>query len=287
MPEVGEFPPVEHLGRELRIAYRVPAPNRISLTVPVVPEILRPDGAVLTEVLATILDETTGFIAVFSALPDWGSTAALALRFTGASLEPCGELVVDGTVVKAGKRLVFVEADAGWVPGSSAPDRSGHSEGAGRVRVALASGEFAKVGRMDANVGMVMPDPDPDEVHSMALPDSRLPDPYPERLGMSVVDASAGVVELPFTSYARNSSGILHGGVVGALAVTAAEAAAGTSALDAQVQYLSAGRVGPFRTRAELLGDHEAGRLWRTETFDAGDDDRRMTRATVTTRGTE
>src|SRR5690606_5808344 len=130
-----------------------------TLTIPVVPEILRSDGAVHTEVLATILDETTGFIAVFSALPDWGSTAALALRFTGAPLEPRGDLVVDGTVVKAGKRLVFVEADAGWEPGSSAPGRSGQGDGAARVRVALASGEFAKVGRMDANLGMVMPDP--------------------------------------------------------------------------------------------------------------------------------
>jgi hypothetical protein len=40
---------------------------------------------------------------------------------------------------------------------------------------------------------------------------------------------------------------------------------------------------------AEPLGDHGSGRLWRTETFDAGDGGdraRRMTRATVTTRET-
>lgn len=277
MPELGEFPPAEHLGRELRIAYRLPAPDRIELTIPVVAEVLDADGTVAREALATVLDEATGFVAVYASLPDWGSTASLAMRFPPVPIEARGQVVVDGRVVKAGTRLVFVEAVARW---------DGHPD---RPIVALASGEFARVGRRGDNLSMDMPTPDPDEVFSMGLAESRLPVPYRERLGLRVVDGPAGVVEMPFTDYVRNSSGILHGGVVGALAVAAAEAAAGERVTDAHLQYLRAGRHGPFRTGAERLDAVGTGRLWRTETFDvgggAGGDapGHLMTRATVTT----
>lgn len=269
MPELADFPPPDHLGRDLHIAYRLPAPDRIDLRIPVVPELLRPDGTISSEVLATVLDETTGFVSVFACLPDWGSTAALAMGFTLEPVEPRGELVVDGRIVKAGRRLVFVEAEARWE---------------GRL-VAHAEGQFARVGRADRNLDMAMPDPDPDQTFALGLPGSGLDRPYADRLGLRVVDGPAGAVELAFDGYTRNSSGILHGGVVGALALAGAEAAAGAPASAAQVQYLSPGRVGPFRTRAELRYEQATGRVWRVDTIDGGDDDRAMTRAVVTTRG--
>ncbi len=276
MPELGEFPPAEHLGRELHIAYRLPSPDRIELTIPVTSQVLDGDGTIQREVLTTVLDEATGFVAVYASLPDWGSTASLAMRFPPVSVEPRGQLVVEGRVVKAGKRLVFVEAVARW---------DGHAD---RPIVALASGEFARVGRLGDNLTMEMPPPDPDEVFSMGLDSSALPMAYCERLGLRIIRGSDGVVEMPFTDYVRNSSGILHGGVVGALTVAAAEAASGQRVADAHVQYLSAGRHGPFRCRAERLEVVGTSRVWRTETLDVGgasggDDGHLMTRATVTT----
>jgi acyl-coenzyme A thioesterase PaaI-like protein len=271
MTDLDDFLPEEHLGRDLHVAYRIPAEGHIRLTIPVVEHLLRPDGTVRSEVLTTILDETTGFVAVFASMPDWGSTASLVMGFTGAPVEPTGELVVDGHAVKVGRRLVFVEADVRW----------------GDVLVATTAGEFAKVGRAERNVGMEMPAPDPTAVFAMGQPHTGLDRSYPERLGIEVVDAAAGVVVMPFESYTRNSSGILHGGVVAALAVAAAEAAAGAPAIEAHVQYLSPGRVGPFRTCAERRYEQASGAtVWRTETLDlGGEGPQRMTRATVTTRG--
>lgn len=266
MPALDDFPPEQHLGRDLRIAYRMPGPGRIELTIPVVKELLRVDGTVKSEVLTTIIDETVGFAAVFEALPDWGSTAALSFGFTLEPVEPDGLLVVAGQVVKSGKRLIFVEGDVCWQ---------------GRL-VAHGEGEFARVGRADRNADMDLPAADPDEVWEMGTPDSGLDRPYPERLGFEVVDGPGGVVEMPFDEYTRNSSGILHGGVVGALAIAAAEAAAEAPAVHAHVQYLSPGRTGPFRTGAAPRYQGAAGNVWRTETADVADA-RTMTRAIVTT----
>jgi acyl-coenzyme A thioesterase PaaI-like protein len=268
MPDMGDFPPDEHVGRDLHIAYRLTDRDRIELTIPVVEEILRPDGTVQSEALTTILDEATGFIAVFSAMPGWSSTASLAFGFPRPVIEPRGELVVDGRVVKAGKRVIFVEADVWW----------------GEQLVAHAAGEFARVNRADRNVDMEMPDPDPDQVFALALPDSGLEVPFPRRLGMEIVDREEGMIDMAFGPYTRNSSGILHGGVVGALAVASAEVAAGAPASAAHVLYLSPGRVGPFRTRAARRYE-DGGRaiVWRTQTFDAGNGGRPMTHATVTT----
>jgi acyl-coenzyme A thioesterase PaaI-like protein len=291
MTDLTDYPPVEHLGRDLHIAYSLPERGRIALTIPVVPHILRTDGTVQTEALATVIDEATGFVSVFTCLPDWASTAALSIGITGAVVEPEGVLAVDSTVVKAGKRLVFVEATVRW----------------GSVLVAHAQGEFARVPRADQNLEMDGLEPDPGQVFALGLPDSGLDKPYPERLGLATLDASGGVLDLPFEDYTRNSAGILHGGVVGALALTAAEAASGGRVIAAHVQYLSAGRVGPFRTTAERWYGQGDGVVWRTETRDQGhgqgqgdgqadgegddkgeDSDgsgRLMTRATVTTSG--
>lgn len=278
MTDPTDFPPREHLGRELRLTHRMPRRGAIELTAPVVPEILDPDGTVQREVLATLLDEATGFVAVFSSLPDWASTAALALRVPFAPIEPAGTLRVEAEVVKAGKRLVFVESTVRW---DGAPDRP---------VVALATGEFARVGRAGHNAAMELPEPDPDAVVSMALEGSRLPVSFRRRLGVDVLDAAGGVVAAPLVDYVRNSSGILHGGVVGALAIAAVEAASGHRVVDVTLQYLSPGRVGPFRTRAERLPTDGAGPLWRAEVLDAGtpahgapDAPTTMTRATATT----
>jgi acyl-coenzyme A thioesterase PaaI-like protein len=268
MPALGDFPPAEHLGRDLRVAYRFPEPARIELKIPVVKEILRPDGTVMTEALTTVLDEGTGFLAVFSAMPGWSSTASMGFDFPLGPVAPDGEIVVDGRVTKAGKRLIFVEADVRW----------------GDRLIAHAAGEFARVPRANHNRSLEIPEPDPDEISSMALPESGLDRPYPVRLGMETVDEADGVIELSLGSYTRNSGGILHGGVVGALAIAAAERAAGVPAVGAHVQFLSPGRIGPFRTRASLAYERADGaRVWHTETFDTGDDDRVMTQARVTT----
>lgn len=258
-----DFPPIRHVGRDLGISYRLPGPARIELTIPVVPEVLRPDDTVAAEVVATIVDEAVGFLAVLAAQPDWGSTAALSIGFTNRPVAPTGQLLVEGRVRKAGRRLVFVTGRVTW----------------GEVLIAHVDGEFAKVGRADRNTEMEIPPPDPDQIIEMALPGSGLTSPYVEGLGVTTLDPDAGRLRLEFGPYTRNSSGILHGGVVAALGVRAAELAAGAAAEHLAIQCLSAGRVGPFETTAEPMEGHP-GPVWCTTTVDTADD-RLMTAAVV------
>ena len=84
MPKGTDYPPEHHLGRDLRIAYRLPEPGRITLTAPCHEHVLHPDGTVATEAVCSIVDEAIGFVAVLQVLPDWGSTAALSFGFTNS-----------------------------------------------------------------------------------------------------------------------------------------------------------------------------------------------------------
>lgn len=268
MPKTEQHPPERHVSRDLRIAMRYPAEGRLELRIPAVPEVLRADGTVRAEVLMTILDEATGFAAVLSALPGWASTAALHVGF--ANRPAADEVRVEVQLVKAGKRLVFLAADL----------RSGHES------LGWASAEFAHVPRSGQNEEMGVPRPDPRIEHDLALEESTLDGPFPDAAGLVTVDAATGVVELELGSWVRNTGGMLHGGMVGALVVRAAELASGGVATSADVQFLAAGRVGPFRTGAVALGDRGDERVWRVETRDLGRDEvRPMTRALVVTDG--
>lgn len=282
MPFLDDFPPARHLSRDLGIAYRVPEAGRIVLTVPAVPALLRADGSVRSEVLAVLVDETVGFVAVYAAAPDWASTANLALVCTLAPVQARGVIQVDSRVVKVGRRLVVVEGTVSWE---------------GRL-LAHTQGAFARVGRADRNVGIDLPVPDAEAVWELGS-GSLASAPFGEVMGLRNDDGDGAAVALDFGDYTVNSSGLLHGGVVAALSLAAAERAGtlaaaeragetgaarvpGQAVLGANVQFLSPGRVGPFVASASPLAALPGGQLWSTETRDTGGG-QVMARATVTT----
>lgn len=279
MPSGTDYPPERHLGRDLGVAYRLPEAGRIELSAGCSEQIVRADGSVCTEAICSIVDEAIGFVAVLAAQPDWGSTAALTLGFTQNPVQPEGRLRVEGRVVKAGRRLVFTECEVRW-----------HD-----VLVAHARGQFARVGRTGSNTHMEVPEPDPNEVFEMGNPGSRgTGDMADQALGrpMDMADQALsrsigfttrgpGAVELEFCEYVSNSSGILHGGVAAALVLAAAEDAADAPARSAEVQFLSAGRKGPFRAHAESF-DGEGPGVWLAQTIDSATDTL-MNRAVVRT----
>ena len=290
MPSGTDYPPERHLGRDLGVAYRLPEAGRIELSAGCSEQIVRADGGVCTEAICSIVDETIGFVAVLAAQPEWGSTAALTLGFTQNPVQPEGRLRVEGRVVKAGRRLVFTECEVRW-----------HD-----VLVAHARGQFARVGRTGSNTHMDVPEPDPEEVFEMGNPGSRgavdMTDQAPGR-PMDMADQAPGrpmdmadqalsrsigfttrgpgAVELEFCEYVSNSSGILHGGVAAALVLAAAEDAAGAPAGSAEVQFLSAGRQGPFLAHAERFEGEGPG-VWLAQTTDSATDTL-MNRAVVRT----
>jgi uncharacterized protein (TIGR00369 family) len=117
---------------------------------------------------------------------------------------------------------------------------------------------------------------------TMALEESRLQQPLAAALGVQVVDANAGVLDVPVSDWARNSMGAMQGGVVATVAEMAAETAARTASgeplvvTDLYLTYVGFGRVGPVRTRAETLRVAPGAVTARVELFDEGAERRLM-----------
>lgn len=268
-----EFPPVDYVSRDLGIAYRFTSETSAEVRLPVQPHLVGPDGGLRSEVLYSVFDEVSGFLAVMPVLPDWIATADFQF---GTTPVPVGETVdFRSQILKVGKRLVILESEA-WTNGA---------------RTAWASAGFSRVPRSGTNATFEMPPIDTSVVYDMALEGSGFTEPYPDALGITTVDAAGGVLELPLTGYIRNSAQIVHGGVAGGLAMLAAEAASQGStdssapwrAVDAHFHYLAPGRVGPFRTTTERLVAGDDRQVWRVRLTDRGADDQLMTIVSVTT----
>jgi len=131
---------------------------------------------------------------------------------------------------------------------------------AGALGVATMS--FARLVRRDDNP--VVPLARTPGRGTLALPDSRLTRPVVDQVGFSVVDASAGEVELPLTPYIGNTLDAVQGGVVATAIVVATDAIVGAKTgvpvetVDLQVTYLSLVKAGPLRTTAHLVDPHTA-----------------------------
>jgi acyl-coenzyme A thioesterase PaaI-like protein len=110
---------------------------------------------------------------------------------------------------------------------------------------------------------------------------------FPDRIGLGLLDAAAGLVEIPLDDYIRNSLGAIQGGVMAATAAAGAEAALSVAcdtpveAVDLQVTFLALARVGPIRTRTRVLGAEATFGAAHVELTDAGAADRVTTLARV------
>jgi acyl-coenzyme A thioesterase PaaI-like protein len=264
-----DFPPAHYVSRDMGIAYRFTSETSAEVHLPVTPHLVAPDGAVRSEVLFSVFDEVSGFLAVFPVLPDWIATADFQF---GVDPVPAGDTVeFRSEILKVGKRLVVLESEA-WTGGA---------------RTAWAAAGFSRVPRSGSNADFEMPPVDTSAVYDLALDGSGFTTAYPEAVGMQIVDGPAGVLELALDDYIRNSAQIVHGGVAGGLALLAAETASGGAAawraVDAHFHYLAPGRVGPFRTATEPLVVADDRQVWRVRLTDTGDGDRLMTAVSVTT----
>jgi uncharacterized protein (TIGR00369 family) len=262
------YPPERHLLRDLRLAFDHREDGASVASIPVVPELCGDDGAVRAGVLGTLVDVIGGGLAATTVHPNWIATADLTLHVTRAVTN--GIVEARARVLRAGRTTVVLEV--------SLHDGDG-------ATVGLATMSFSVLPRRDINpdVSAIRPE----GPSSMATSDSRLDAPYFDALGIRTVDATAGMVELPVLDWAKNSMGALQGGAVSAVVEAAAEAALRTASgvplvvTDIQLTYLSFGRVGPLRTRAEVLEASSAHAVARVELVDAGAESRLMTIARV------
>jgi uncharacterized protein (TIGR00369 family) len=261
------YPPDRHLLRDLRLSFEHVDDRTSRAWMPVVPELTARDGSVRAGALATLVDVIGGGLAARVAQPDWIATADLTLHLTGAAT--AGSVEARGRVAHAGRTTVVIEVGLFDDRGPAAN---------GEVGIGLATMSFARLPRRVENPDLS--DSMTAGASSMALPSSGLQASLLDEIGVEVVDAASGTVESPVRDWSRNSLGSMQGGAVAAVIDAAAEAASGVAGAgdvvvsDLQLMYLALARVGPIRTRVEVLDARPGVVVTRVELIDVGGDDR-------------
>src|SRR5436190_4384739 len=246
------YPPDRHLLRDLRLEFDHSDATSSKAWLPVVPELCADDGSVRAGALATLVDVIGGGLAATAAQPDWIATADLTLHVVGPATS--GSVAADARVVHAGRTTVVIEVEL--------HDQSGREIG-------LATMSFARLPRRVDNPDIRAATASGPS--TMALATSRLDTPLLDMMGARVVDAARGELEVPVAEWTLNSLGAMQGGAVATVIDAAAEVASRSATseplvvTDLQITYLALGRVGPIRTRVEVLGRGPGFALARVE----------------------
>jgi acyl-coenzyme A thioesterase PaaI-like protein len=273
-----------HVASDLGFAVKLVAPDRALLRAPMTDAVRSAAGAARLGVLVTLADVVASDPALAACLPDWTATQALDLHAAAPLTE--GPIVVDAQLLRVGKKVVVVEVGVHDGGGIEAFDALVSAIGA-EQEVRLAGRGLVVFARLPGTAarGAFVADHDPRRMlgqERQRTPAALLDDAY-ELMGISVLDAPAGVVRMERTPYVANSIGTINGGAQAVHVEVAAEAAVpGHVATDVQLHYLDQMRVGPAVTRAEVLRATDELAVVDVSILDAGDDDRMLTRTTVT-----
>ncbi len=257
-----EYPPPQHILRDLQLEMETGPENYFRSRMPVVPEVLSPDGRVEASVLATLADLAGATVTFQFLLPDWMATADLAVHVLEAPTGPT--LVARAEILRAGRRNIITEVTI-EDEGSATPRPVGH-----------ATLTFARIERPELTLNLNPVDaPVARERRSFGAAGGGLHAAHREQTGIELTDPENGICTLRRTDYTLNSFGTLQGGSVAALAEAAAESlmtARGSSAIteDLTVRYLAQGPKGPYRSQAFLLRCREDEALARVEVHDTG-----------------
>lgn len=264
-----EYPPAQHVLRDLRLAAEHRPDGTSSAWIPVPEQVCGESGAPLAGVLATLVDAVGGGLAALAARPDWIATSDLTLHLLPRRV--AGEVEANGRVLRRGRTTVVLEATL--------------SDTEGGPPLGIATVSFAVLPRRDGNPvidlsGTV-------SRMGMGVPGSGFTEPLLERIGLRVLDPAAGILELPRDDYVRNTLGAVQGGMMATIAEQAAvhalRAACGApvETVDLQLTFLALGRVGPVRSRARVLAATPAFGTVHVELVDSGADERVTTIARV------
>jgi acyl-coenzyme A thioesterase PaaI-like protein len=277
---VAEYPPPQHVLRDLRIEVDHRGASPV-VRAPVVPELLGPGGSVRAGVLGVALDVFGGNLAVEAAAPDWALTAQLELHVLRALTH--GTIAVTGRPLRAGRTNLVAEA---WIAAEDAgPDAADPADPTAGARTA-AFGRLTFT-RVPSRGGAPPRARRGGLLYRFAEAEERLRVPFHQAIGLRVLDAAAGELEIALVSYVHNSVGALQGGLVVALADASAEQAGRAllgrevASSDLAVHYLALGREGPIRTCATLLRRDSDSALFSIEQRDAGQEERVSAVATV------
>ncbi|MGZ4689664.1 MAG: hypothetical protein ACXVKA_03725 [Acidimicrobiia bacterium] len=259
-----EYPPAQHILRDLRLTVEHRPDGTSTGWMPASPHICNPSGSPRAGALAILVDVVGGGLAAVAARPDWIATADLTLHLIPQPV--VGDIEAHGRVVRQGRTTVVLEV--------SLQDGIGASLG-------LATMSFAVLPRRADNLTIDQGD----RVNrlTMATPESGLVVPFHERVLLTVIDSAEGRIELPLSDYVVNSLGSIQGGMMAAAVDAAAEQAlqhargAPVETVDLQITYLALAKVGPVRTRSRVLLNEAGFGTAHVEIVDTGSDNRLTT----------
>lgn len=261
------YPPAQHILRDLAITTELVAADRVQASAPLDPGVCSVRGHATLGFMVAVADVSAALVALSAAQPDWIATADLAVHATGWITE--GPLRFDAHLLRRGSKLLTI---------------AGELSGGDGVPAAVLTATFARIPRSaSAAAAGTGTDDLIGKRRMMEQLGPPRPGPLAERIELAVVDAAAGVVELKNHDYVVNSFGTINGGVLGIVFQTAAEAAVPELvATDIQIHYLRQTEVGPARTRTTVLRRGRDHAVCRIDAVDAGAGDRLLARAVVT-----
>ncbi len=237
-------------------------------------------GAAGLGYLVGLVDVNTAMVGLCASSPDWTATSDLMLHESAPLVH--GPTIVESHLTRAGSRLVVVGVDI--YDGDGLTDMDELTDPIELTRVATGLVTFARV---PASTSAASATWDPLSTVGVRRHLERTEDlpsaPLLERIGLEVIDAAGGVVELANSPYVRNSRGRINGGVLGMVFQGAAEAVVpGHVGSDLHIHYLASGRVGPIRTHTVVVREADGHVVCRVQALDAGADDLLVAQATVT-----
>src|SRR5262245_5677308 len=272
------YPPEHHVLRDLDVTTEQLSAERAVSLAPVDDAVRNAAGAASLGFLTAVVDVTAAPIALIAGQPDWTATADLALHAT--DWLTLGPAVVDSRLVRAGSNIVVIATEL--FDGNGIADLDGRSDKLARVAHGLVT--FARIpARASASAGRFDPARMVGQRRRMNPTAPPSPAPLNVRIGLQVLDAERGVVELHNSDYVRNSFGTINGGVMGIVFQCAAEAAVpGFVATDLQIHYLAQAKAGPARTTVDILRRSSDHAVCVIEAADAGNENVVLALATVT-----
>jgi acyl-coenzyme A thioesterase PaaI-like protein len=273
------YPPEKHVIRDLRLEMLKTAVDHAYVWAPRQPHACTDQDTLRVGVIGAMIDSAGAVVALAAASPDWIATADLSYT----TVEPVrdGPVICSSRLVRAGATIIVLGVDVLDGHGDEDPER-GRPCGSGLMTFSrIPASASAVSGKLDpfANIGVRT---------SNALEHSILDVPLHDKIGLRVVDAKAGVVEIDKHDYVRNSFGTINGGAICMVFEAAAEAAARSAApvpyvaADLSIHYLAQTKSGPARTTCRVLRHDERHAVCELTLVDGGNDDLLLALATVT-----
>lgn len=237
---MASYPPPHHILSDLRITADRGGGGELKFTAPMSLHAADASGAMATGPIVAVADFAAASIGMRGADGDWVGTIDLSFRRAAPVVE--GPLVITGSVVRAGGRLIAVRCELHDGRGSEEP----------ATLAGTATGTFR---RMRRDLGL---DENLDRTRHAGRQDFFGPDagfaaPVNEAIGAQPV--SPGILELEKSPYVTNSFGTVNGGTLAILVAAAAESAVDHQlvAADLEIRYIGQAGVGPVRTATQIV----------------------------------